>query len=771
MNRVLNRRTWSGLLLVVLGWLGQVAAVWASDGAVTANDLLAANSSGDAANSIFTYALGDFWTNPMSMAAHGGGAGVLGAMFLIFNGAIFAIGVVWASYGVLSAVTATAETGEALGRSMSVVWVPVRMTTGFVGIVPAFGGFSLSQVLLVAMAAMGTGMANLMTTSAVNSLDSFQTLVPASGAVSNSAGKGFDDAADALFEMHVCELAIKSTQADATSFGIPIKDQLKVQKGPVDSSVIYQISSGVGASPTGCGSVKISASDNTRNSWSVGFRSGAVNYDAYKAYAQAVQPKIEQAYIQAIQSFDAVASAQAAAWFNARYSASQTGAVQPYPTAAMTAAVNSAQTNAMAVVSQAAADATAAMNGGAISSGVKEKMLSMGWVGLGSWYQAYAEAGAAMSSAMNSVSLSIDGTDLTGAFVGDAAQEAIRAVEKSRMTAGDGVSQGTASSDDGALSAMGLLTRRMFGGGNDTGNYSFGQWLVKKSIEGASVGSAGNTDMINPIIMSKNIGDTVLAFSSLILTVQAVDKVVSDGDNSVIGGNLLDGVTSMVGKVVPGVKVLSVLKKALAGIMSTLVGMLPYLIILGLLLSIYIPMVPFMTWMGGLIQYFVVVAMGLVGMPIAAFSHLDAQGEGLGRRTEAGYMFILNVLFRPALMCMGFMFASVFLVALGTLEAKLFMTAMANAQGNSITGLLSIPGYLAVFFVMQLALVQGMFNMIFLFPDQILGLVGSLGTHADLGKDMESKVHATFMAFGRNGQMAFSKVPGAGKGPSKGGAA
>ena len=138
-------------------------------------------------------------------------------------------------------------------------------------------------------------------------------------------------------------------------------------------------------------------------------------------------------------------------------------------------------------------------------------------------------------------------------------------------------------------------------------------------------------------------------------------------------------------------------------------------------------------------------------------------------------MFALNVTFRPALMLLGFFFASAVMIALGSFQANLFMMAMGNAQGNSITGLMSIIGYLVVFFVLNVTLIQGLFNMIFLLPDQILSLIGSGGHMADLGKEVEGKVHGLFLAGARlsngAGNMARSLAGGGAKAGGRGAAA
>ncbi len=372
-------------------------------------------------------------------------------------------------------------------------------------------------------------------------------------------------------------------------------------------------------------------------------------------------------------------------------------------------------------------------------------MKAQGFAGVGAWYSAFAEASAAFTNALDSVAVSSVGLDF--AFVYDPSiKDALSSVDHATAEAGQ-------ADDDGDTAVSQFFCKTLFstwtgneGGGarTATGNCSLGQRIVQGAINTASSGTGGGA-IVNPIIMFKNMGDGVLTLSSGLTVAVATAKMVPFSG---------DGVVDQVAQNVPGVG----MPAKIANKIASLAWVLPYLVVLGLLMSIYIPMIPFITWMGGITQYVVIFCQGIVGMPIAAFAHLDAEGDGMGRRTEAGYMFVLNVTFRPALMLFGFFMASGLMLVLGTFQAALFTTAMANAQGNSITGLYSIIGFLALFAVMNITLIQSLFNMIYLLPDQVLSLVGNHGHMADLGKDAEHKIHALFTSTGRTSQSAVAEI-------------
>ena len=176
-------------------------------------------------------------------------------------------------------------------------------------------------------------------------------------------------------------------------------------------------------------------------------------------------------------------------------------------------------------------------------------------------------------------------------------------------------------------------------------------------------------------------------------------------------------------------------------------GMLSAIFVVGAIFSIYIPFIPFIQWMGGLIQYVSIFFEGLLGAPIWAFAHLDADGEGMGQRTERGYLFLLNMMFRPFLMIFGFVLAAALLPLLGTFQAVMFVPAMANVQGDSVTGMASILFLLAVFGMLNVTMIHGLFNLITIIPDQILGWVGNIAGQT-IGKDTDDKAHNLFVRVG-----------------------
>ena len=106
-----------------------------------------------------------------------------------------------------------------------------------------------------------------------------------------------------------------------------------------------------------------------------------------------------------------------------------------------------------------------------------------------------------------------------------------------------------------------------------------------------------------------------------------------------------------------------------------------------------------------------------------------------------GYLYILNMILRPGLMVLGFFFASAIVVLLGTLFFQLFGSALANVQGDTMTGLLIQFGVLCIVMITLLGLVQTTFNLIFEIPDRVMSWFGS-GMDARIGREMSGEIKA-----------------------------
>lgn len=754
MGRLLRLAVILPLMIAVMYMAMAPGTAWAAAPA-SIDQIVGATKGTDKSVEMLNGALGSFFSSPFSSV--GGSTTLLGGLLLIFNGAIFLVAVFWGTYNILRGIVSTAHEGQVLGQRLSAVWLPIRMVTGIAGVVPVFGGFNLAQVALVTCAAIGIGIANMMWSGALTLTSQFTaSLNPAIG--TPTTGASFRQAAYALFATEVCRAAKQEEEGAAASSGGPVAGADALTTRMIAGSDLLALTKyGTARSPDLCGHVALFRKEDGRAPSTFGFRVANVQY---RTIAASVQNGYGSAYAPFATSVRTIAER----WYLDRQSAQATqgAATAPVPTDALDAAANGYSAAAQLA---AATSVQAGANTGAIADDVKAKMLLDGWAGAGAWYATFAEVSAAITDAVRSIEIRVESP--VGATGSSLMAEASSAYQKS-FAAGKAASAKPAEGDSGFSVVKAIMGDYLgVSATNSSGEWSIGQVIIEKAV-GVTAGASGGAGLTNPIIMFKNMGDWLMVAGE---AMHAGIFTISNAVGSAGKGGEGDGGGGMLSKLISKLPFGGHAMAAIQGTIAFLPVLATIMIGLGALMAIYIPMVPFITWMGGMVQYLVIVFEGLVAMTLGALSHMEAEGEGMGQRTERAYIFLLNVIARPACMLLGFFAASALVTALGTFQTHLFMGALANAQGNSITGLITILGFLVIFFLINWTLIQGMFNMIFLIPDNVIGMVGQ-GSSSDIGREVEGKLHGMFLGFGRRLDGGFARgVMGAGAQGAKGAAA
>lgn len=632
---------------------------------------------------------------------------LLGILFFTFNAVIFVVGTSYVIYQIIMAVAASAHEGEVLGKRMNALWAPIRLGVGTFGMVPVFKGFSLAQSLILSTALLGIGMANMMVDKTVEAAQQFKALIPPPGMVSivNANGSVTDEIANNLFMMNVCVAA--SEDYLAWYDHIPIVNNFTGPKiTSNEKGVITQ------SSMTKCGDILINdQSDKMRtdDGWMRklglgGFRNPAVNYEAINAMAKTSVAE----RLNTLHNVQADVQPLARQW----YQQAKTGNIQPYPIDQIRLAVDS-RLSAEQLALEAAARGS--QDRSAFADGIAKKMKEGGWLSIGSWYSAFAEQDAAIQSAFVSNYMEIKQPDFSDTPLPSAIQDPLlKAMYVREIALAE-------QQDDCSIMGLPMPGRNR----NIVGECNWGQGAAMALLGSLNDGGEG---MVNPILTAKNIGDYMLSFVGGAFTLASIDKLSSIMSSDEKGravekkqakdnNKLTEAVMSFGGK-----------------IMSAL---LMACLILGLVFAVYIPLIPFITWYTATVSYFASVIEGLVGAQIWAFSHLSTDGEGMGQRTEKGYVYLLNMLLRPALMVLGFFFASALMTIMATFLYQQLGTALANMQGDTNTGPLIVVGLMFCYMILLIVMIQTLCNLIYEIPDRVIAWFGH-SMEAKLAKQMDS---------------------------------
>lgn len=235
------------------------------------------------------------------------------------------------------------------------------------------------------------------------------------------------------------------------------------------------------------------------------------------------------------------------------------------------------------------------------------------------------------------------------------------------------------------------------------------------------------------LIRIKNIADRMVTLASVCITAsgfagEAIDAARKASESIPFVGSIISAATSLAtGALKPWLSMLTFVGQIAMGFF--------------LMCSIYLPMVPFIIFMGQVLNWLITIVEGVAAAPFLAFAHFDTDGEGLGHKTEYGYVFMLQSFMKPVMLVLGFMFGCLLLETIGGYVMNIFPMVLANAQMDSVTGFFSILGFVAIFMVMMVGLVNTCMSVMYLLPDAIFAFIGARNSAtAEVGRNEANHV-------------------------------
>lgn len=685
---------------VVMTWAISLPAF--GEGTTLGEISQAAQRSGDKSRQALVAMYGNVVNNPLATGSAGGGDTILASLFQVTNGALLVIGAIFTCYMMFLKVSQTAHDGAVFDRAKNTMWGPIRIVWGLASLVPTANGWSLSQLLMLwAASVMGVGVANMGVDVAVSAFNDGKAMVlqPVMPSTNELAHK--------IFEMELCRHGINAGLATASSEGGLVDESGYVQTQSTDTGFMLANKSFV------CGGANVDPNLESQPS-STSWFSNTIDV-----------AEVRKAHLQALSGMEKSLSTAALEFVNAVTVRSTDGSTTiPDAEVAIQAAAQQYENtvNSIAATKQGNIEELS----GQLSSSIKEG----GWWTLGEWYQTFAAANTRLSDAVAGKA-----TTFGPSIAGDAA---MKSVYQTALTAYQ-AQQGRATTTH----ATPLGTKQQNDGGNIIAKLfsSPGQALTE-AITNINDGGESR-GQINPLIKMKNLGDHLTGVAEIGLAGYLTAKGLEATSESF-------SIAGLASRVADASGALSFVRGALDGAGPIIMMIIIAALLLGLGLSTYLPMVPFVVWFGAAVNWLVVVGEGVIAAPLWAITHLGGEGDGLGHKTAHGYIFLLEMMVRPVLMVLGFFLGGVGVIAGGTLLNEGFGIALANAQFDSLTGIGSILAYCTIYFSMCLNLVHSCFNLIFLVPDKVINWVGGhspamVGTdHSDRTKAAVNTLLAKF---------------------------
>lgn len=672
----------------------------------------AAQRSGDLSRQALVMIFGDVVISPFQP----GQATLIGSLFALLNGVLCTVALVWFLIVTLKTLFKGGQDGKVFSAGRTMLH-PVMSFAGFITLIPTSSGWSLSQlVMLWAASTMGIGSANVLTDKSADMISSGMSLVVQPTAPSTRS------AARAVFEMNLCKYATNSELTSLYQDGQARTSMMVTKGGNGD----YTIGNGSAL----CGSATI-----PEPSTGVldGLFSTPVNTDSVTA--------AERSALDTMQStLDAAAQAYVEAYLSRRDQDTGTMA------------------DAETTIQQAAAAYETTVNSAlnqlnykdSLQSQLTTQLKTYGWLALGAWYNTFATANSKTNAVANAAPVT-SGAGLHGETgTGDLYHQVFTAYRAQMQNSPYTAPLGSQTAKDDAAALNATDPDAVF-----VSFYKSPMQKITNSIATWKFGTEANfSDQINPLIKMQIIGDYTLGAAETAMTAYTLTlAAASTADNSVmgkIGGLLL---------INPG----AVVKDVLTELAPPFYFLMLLLFAVGFSLAVFLPAVPFLYWMVGVFNWLVSVMVGCAAGPMWSATHLGAE-EDKGSRSAYGYIFLIDMMLRPSLMVLGFFFASVAVMAGGTLLNLLFGSALANANADSIIGLVKMVGWLLIYARIATFGVTRVFGLQATLADYVIVFLGGAGMAGIMG-GLVDDVKGMFAAAGGGSR----RVPGLNNVPNRDG--
>ncbi|EIF2862104.1 DotA/TraY family protein [Salmonella enterica] len=674
---------------------------------VTYQDIVsAATNSDDLSRQALVTIFGDVVTNPLSTSS----PTLIGNMFGVFNGIISVLAVVWFAFIGIRHVVRSGHQGQVFDTGRDIVGT-LSVVSGFLMIVPTGNGWSLAQLIMLWGASiMGVGSANIMVQLAADNIANGYSMTVQPVQVSTRT------AARGIFEMELCKYAINSGLNDFNQTARSSTSLMTESSKTAGGNYTVTVSNGSGI----CGTASLSVEGNgTTNQSSISKFFNPFSSTEYNSVIAAQRTAMDNM----IRDMDSTANEFVTTFLEKRNTGN--GTLPDIETRIQRAADDYER----AVQKALPAD----NNEQSRKEDLKSYLTTYGWVALGAWYQTFATANQRLAEladrapAVTSLSSlgEVGDTDLFVAVTG--------AYKTQLQNTSYTPSLGTVTSaDEQLLSNTNTPQDALI-----KPTEKFGQWLTNSlATEWSETGTSSN--QVNPLIKMKNIGDrAMVAAEGIWVTYTTARVLVAGGEKSFLG-KVLNNLTS----------VLSTANALLEALAPPVYFLLFLMFCAGFSLSIYLPFIPFIFWMTGIGNWISSVLIGCTAGPLWGATHLGTS-QDRGSRAAYGYIYLIDSMIRPPLMVFGFFFASVAIIAAGTILNVLFGSALTNVQINSFTGIFSLAGFLLIYARICTTIVAAIFSLQAYLPDHVINFLGGRDGANTLG-NLASSVKDIFAGSNRN---------------------
>lgn len=674
-----------------------------------------------------------------------GGAGqqatsTLGVLFGYINSGVLFFGSIILTYVTIFGIANTANDGEALGRKWNSFYTPLRTLTSASLLIPGSSGFNGIQILILTFVCWSIGFASNAWEKAVQGGMTTQIAEQAVQAVATD--ENLDNLMITALKMQTCARAVSSAVQKVT--GVPSNLQL-YQTEPIivknadriryTTSVFYKDPNWPRSEDL-CGKITYSTSEVKvpELSQTSTFRESR-GVQQMTALLQKTIEDTKTTYIRAL--FLAGPGGPLGPIVDKIAAAVETeqGTVSAQELATLAA-------QHKALLTQRIKEAVATVLNQRLQGSTQElsdTLTQGGWIYAGSYYPEVSRIfDAIRTTQRTNIQFTSAEANLEGVLSGEMLEAANGLIARYKSiiaplvsSAFDGKSSNGSSSDTASIPRLRTDFSVDDFADNGTG--------IKNSVENYFYQSFGDSILSylttrlgdnnkDPLLQIKNTGDYLMLLGeSVMMTNKALTVAGAAAEKymDATNGNIVTGtVAGVAGN--GGALIASVIKgfnTLVAETWKTISFGVNAITYCGYFMSIWFPMMPFYIFAIGVVGWVIAVVESVIAGSLWAVMHMTPDDSFIGSQKQ-GYMLLLSIFFRPALMVAG-LFVS--MIAAGPITHYIniaFVGAFRAVQVESMTGIGSIAGYLIGYVFVQFSVLTMLFGLCQSIPDGVLRWIG-----------------------------------------------
>lgn len=625
---------------------------------------------------------------------------VLGQMMSVFGTAVLFLGMVFVAYTTVKGTVDSAHDGEILGKKMSEIWVPIRTVGGTALVLPLASGYSTLQIGVLWVALQGVGIADAMWTAAINQ-------IAKDNMVANPIIPDARPLAANILRFEVCAAAMNKQYADSSrstrirAMAVPrtisnTGDMGNVTLADVIPPVgVYDAVKNYANSRYTVVDYKWRAVDGSGNPDSTYINPDVCGGITWKESWESSEGNANTKVIKA-----PILAAHAAAVRN------MIGELQPVADQIVAGqkpapgGIDAAAANYVSALRSAAKQAVQNTNDRARADFLKTAE-SSGWIFAGTWYNHIVKMNDVMQSTLNSLPVS----DPISIIDGRETREALQNYQDAMAVANEYAKNRIEDVKSVYYSETNVRAPQ-----DGEGAWEYIRKIISAPFMGAinqmTQEIAGSN--LNHLSQMKSFGDTIVAAGWA------------------LAGTLATAAGSANSWLAQGTAKIGFDAGAALGVLS---GVFTLMIIgvlgMGATLSTYAPLIPFITWIASVVNWFVLLIEAVLAAPIWAVAHIHPDGDDAVGRGGQGYMMILSLVMRPSLMLFGLVTAMLLTQPITGLVNAGFMSSVSGVQADSTTGLVSFFAYVTIYVIIMTTVLHTVFSLIHWLPDNVPRWIGA----------------------------------------------